>query len=328
MTAIKEITLLYNLREHFPTSEEIHPDISADWDIPETIELLANCIANLGFSVKKRNYDDSTIEYLTNYKGLVFNICEMVGGSYREALVPSLCELLNTNYIFSEPDVMLKTLDKNICNFLVTQMGINVPKWSFVKNVEQLNKIEFNNFPYILKLSHEGSGIGISDKSIVENYSSLIENSQEMFKAFKRPIIVQEYIEGVELTIGVIGANDNPEPLGLIEVLLHNSKVYGISQKENSSTEATYRLFENEKAINKIEKDSKIIYSLLGCQDAARLDFRLQEGTGIPYFIEINPLPHLHPIIGDFCRSAKAVGMSYPKLIGKIISNATSRIIQ
>ncbi len=318
-----EILLLYNLRENFPTEENIHPDISADWDIPETIDLLYKCMTEMGLQVTKQSYEpNNTPSQLLNYDGIVFSICEMTGGSFREALIPSFCELVNLTYVFSSPEVMLNTLDKNSCNFLVKQMGLNVPDWTYLTELAQLKRSDFQDYPYLVKLSHEGSGIGISNASVVYNAEMLDARVREMFALFDRPILIQKYIEGTEVTIGVVGPSEAPEPLGVIEVLLGEDLVYGILQKENAQEKVSFQPYAKEAIAAKVKRHSEIIYKKLGCRDAARLDFRIDKNTNEPYFIEINPLPHLHPVIGDFCRSAYAAGYTYPALINTILKRS------
>jgi D-alanine-D-alanine ligase len=69
-----------------------------------------------------------------------------------------------------------------------------------------------------------------------------------------------------------------------------------------------------------------LIYQSLGCRDAARIDFRFDTINKELYFIEANPLPHLHPEIGDFCRSAYGAGYSYETLLEQICNQAIERI--
>lgn len=323
------LILLHNLRKDFLQSDIIHPDISADWDIPETINFLSKGLESIGYSVSSIPYHPSIISELQNFNGIVFNICEMYGGVYRESLIPSLCELLNIDYVFSQPDVMLKTLDKNLCNFLVNQMGINVPDWYYISQEAEFIKLKsLSSYPYIVKLSHEGSGIGISNKSIVYDYKELLEQTNYIIETYKRPIIIQKYISGIETTIGIAGDVQTPIAFKLVEIELLDSLVYGISEKENSHKKARYLPFQNEKIEALVSFASKLIYKNLNCRDAARLDFRIEKDTMIPYFIEINPLPHLHPKIGDFCRSALMANYSYESLLNIIMSSAQKRFIR
>ncbi|MEN9612430.1 MAG: D-alanine-D-alanine ligase / aminopeptidase [Bacteroidota bacterium] len=304
----------------------VHPDISADWDIPETIHFLSSGLESIGYTVSKVPYTPTIIKELYHFNGIVFNICEMYGGAYREALIPSLCELLDVNYVFSQPDVMLKTLDKNICNFIVKKMGIHVPEWCYVSHIEDLIKLKsLVKYPYIVKPSHEGSGIGISNKAIVYNYQELLDRAKYVIESYQRPIIVQRYIFGTEVTIGIAGTIEHPTVFKLVEIELLDSLVYGISEKENAHHRAKYLPFQNAKIEAEVNNVTKLIYKSLNCRDGARIDFRIEKDTMIPYFIEINPLPHLHPEIGDFCRSASMADYSYESLLNLIMSSAQKR---
>lgn len=322
------LALLYNLRKDYPhTNNEAPEDVDADWDIPETISYLQGGLHDIGYDVIDVGYDSRTPKLLPTLDAVVFNICEMHGSSYREALVPSLCELLHIPYVFSTPDVMLKTLDKNLCNFLVHQLGINVPPWVYIKDVDYLDQLNtLNDYPYIVKPAHEGSGIGISSNSVVHSSKELYDRVELVTHQYKSPVLVQKYIEGTELTIGVTGNLTDVLALKPIEVSLHGSMVYGYEEKENSKTKASYAPFNDEALEPKIKTTSINIYNGLGCRDAARIDFRLDRNSMELYFLEINPLPHLHPQIGDFCRSGAAAGYSYQALLSAIMDSAMKRV--
>lgn len=322
-----EIRLVYNLRSKYPGKKDSDPpDLDADWDIPDTIFHLKKALEKVGFDVIDICCDRDIAPKLTNSNSLVFNICEMTGGAYREALIPSLCEISNIPYVFSPPDVMVKTLDKNICNLLVQQSKQNVPDWLYIKSPEDIEHLTLlNNYPYIVKPAFEGSGMGISNQSVLSNHRDLVERVNYVMSAYKQPVLVQQYINGMELTVGVLGEGKKNEVLAPIEINLPSSKVYGYEQKENSNTQAIYSQSTDESVNMEIKAASKIIYQFLGCRDAARIDFRFDTAKRKLYFLEINPLPHLHPDIGDFCRSAYGAGYSYNQLIEKICNYAVQR---
>lgn len=320
------LTLLYNLRRNYPKSRLIHPDISADWDIAETIELLHKGLEAIGFQVEDLSFTPEVINSLEKSRHMIFNICEMYGGSYREALVPALLEIFEIPYVFSQPDVMLKTLDKNLCNHLVKQIGVNVPEWHIITDINDLNfLVSLKLYPYIVKLSHEGSGIGISDNSVVHSYKELCSRVNYLIDNFQQPVIAQQYIEGIETTIGIAGDNSNPTIFKLVEVELLDSCVYGFIEKESAHSKARFHPFNHEKVESQVADMSKLIYARLNCRDAARIDLRLEKKTLKPYFIEINPLPHLHPELGDFCKSAQMAGFSYESLLDLIMKMAIKR---
>lgn len=322
------LALLYNLRVDFPhLSFETPDDVNADWDIPETISFLQEGLSDIGYEVINVGYDSKTPTLLPTLNATVFNICEMYGSSYRESLVPSLCEIFSIPYVFSTPDVMLKTLDKNLCNFLVRQLGVNVPDWVYIRDINQTNQVsELRDYPYIVKPAHEGSGIGISNNSVVSSYKELRDRVKLIWDQYQTHVLVQKYIEGAELTVGVVGSSTESQVLKPIEISLHESLVYGYEEKELSQIKASYAPFNNETLESEIKTVSEDIYNGLGCRDAARIDFRLDRNNMKLYFIEINPLPHLHPKIGDFCRSGSGAGYSYQALLNAIMDSAVKRM--
>lgn len=321
MSGYTKFRLLYNLRENFPyDSEQQSMDISADWDIPETIELLSNGLRNIGLEIEEVEvgYPFNLDILKTNQP--IISICEMKGGPFRESLIPSACELLDIPYLFSTPDVMHLTLDKNLCNYLVKSFGINVPNWHMVtsQNKDSFYK-DLKNYPYIVKPSHEGSGIGISNDSVVESLEALKQQIEQIFSIYQQPVMVQEYIAGHEVTIGVIGDGTSTTPLTPIEMDLKGNKVYGHHAKENSASQIIVQAMDNGKQYLEVQRNAKEVHSLLGCKDCSRIDFRVNQ-DGQLFFIEINPLPHLHPVIGDFCRSGIASGYSYEELLKNVVS--------
>ena len=88
----------------------------------------------------------------------------MQGYRFRESIVPNLCELLDLPYVFSPPDTLMISLDKNLCNMVVRQAGCSVPDWYIAKSTKEINRLPLNNYPYIVKSSCEGSGMGITHR--------------------------------------------------------------------------------------------------------------------------------------------------------------------
>ncbi|MBK9767008.1 MAG: hypothetical protein IPP63_08280 [Chloracidobacterium sp.] len=157
----RDLALVYNLRLDYSPQFEGEPgDLMADWDIPGTITLLRDGLCDIGYNVVDFRFGPQTPQELLQAKLQVFSICEMKGGSYRESLVPSFCELVELPYVFSEPDVMLKTLDKNLTNFLVRQLGVRAPDWLYISTPSDIGVAsKLRHYPYIVKPAHEGSGI-------------------------------------------------------------------------------------------------------------------------------------------------------------------------
>jgi D-alanine-D-alanine ligase len=139
--------------------------------------------------------------------------------------------------------------------------------------------------------------------------------------------LVEEFIDGDELTVGVIG-NSPPEIIGIMRVvpkLPNGHFVYSLEVKRDYLRQVRYECpaLLPEAVLCRVREAALSAYRVLGCRDVARVDFRLRDG--IPYFLEVNPLPGLNPESSDLVILAKLAGWSYPQLIQRIVEVALKR---
>jgi D-alanine-D-alanine ligase len=202
-----------------------------------------------------------------------------------------------------------------------------VPNWQ-VCQTEEITGLSEISFPSIVKPSAEGSGMGIDDRSIVDNLIDLRAQVSWILERYKQPALVQEFVSGREFTIGVIEAQGDLlpfVPLELCPLIQENNFIYHHGVKEQADQLVVFRPLENDQLlIEQIQTLAVAAFKALGCRDAARIDIRLSD-AGIAHFLEINPIPHLHPKIGDFCRSALKFGIDYEELIRTIMENVVNR---
>jgi D-alanine-D-alanine ligase len=148
-----------------------------------------------------------------------------------------------------------------------------------------------------------------------------------LWKEYRQAALVEEFIVGDEVTVGMVG-NDPPQPLGVMRVVPKEPSadfVYSLEVKRAwdgvVSYEAPAKLPRDVYAA--VEADALAAFAALGCRDVARADFRVRDG--VPYFLEINPLPGLNPDSGDLCYLAYRMGHTYADLIRLILDAAVSR---
>jgi D-alanine-D-alanine ligase len=263
----------------------------------------------------------------------VFNIAEG-RGTYRsrEAQVPSILEMLDIPYSGSDPQCLAICLDKPLTKKLVASEGVSTPKWRVIANRQELRQIDSCDFPFpaIVKPAYEGSSKGIRLTSVVEDAKQAIEVVESLLEKYQQPAMVEEVILGDEVTVGIIG-NSPPKVLGMMRILPKqkgNYFLYTLEVKRNYLELVDYECPAGleEKVLQRIQISSLRAFKALGCRDLARLDFRIST-AGVPYFLEINPLPGLGTH-SDLVIMAKKMGWSHRQLISAVLNAALERYSQ
>lgn len=308
-------------------------DEQEEFDSPETIEALAAAVKQLGHEVVLLGDGEPLLRRLLDgpRPDLVLNIAEGTGASRsREARVPAVLEMLNISYTGSDPLTLAATLDKDCAKRLVAADGIATPRWRLVDDdiaggVDDGCRL---GFPLVVKPAYEGSSKGILDKSVVDTPDELREALERIVIQYRQPALVEKYIEGDELTVGILG-NSPPRVLGIMRVLPQQTEqrfIYSLEVKRDWQRRVHYECPARLSATDAeaVEQAALTAWKALGCRDVARIDFRLRHGT--PYFLEANPLPGLSPVSGDLVLLAGYMGISHTELIAGILQAAIERM--
>jgi D-alanine-D-alanine ligase len=325
------IGITYDLKADLSGRPNLPDDFQEEFDSPATIAAIADVLRGLGHEVEKLGDGRELLErLLADPPDFVFNFAEGQGiGRCREARVPAVLEMLGIPYTGSDPLTLAATLDKDCAKRLAASAGVSVPKGLIVSRNDEsaLAGRSRLNFPVIVKPAWEGSSKGIRNKCLVEEPSDLAGVVGSLLQDYDQPVLVEEYIQGDELTVGMLG-NDPPRVLGVMRVLPNvpvERFVYSLEVKRDFERQVRYECPPpyNAAQTKAVEAAALRAYRALGCRDVARIDFRLREGT--PYFLEVNPLPGLNPDYSDLVIMARALSWSYERLIGTILQEALDR---
>jgi D-alanine-D-alanine ligase len=323
------IGLSYDLKQEVDLGQTGAEDALEEYDSPKTVGLIVAALQSTGHSVVRLG---GGREFLNNILrqniDLVFNIAEGRGNyRSREAQVPSVLEMLNIPYLGSDPQCLAICLDKPLTKKIVSGGGISTPDWRIIIDRKDRISWEGFSFPAIIKPAHEGSSKGIRIGSLVHSLEEALEIADRVLERYRQPVMVEEYIGGEEVTVGIIG-NLPPKVVGIMRVVPRDGDdpfVYSLEVKRDWENLVDYECpAQLEKDIlDRLTQSSRRIFQLLGCRDFARLDFRVNpEGT--LYFLEINPLPGLGDY-SDLVIMAMKQGWSYEALIGTILGAALER---
>jgi D-alanine-D-alanine ligase len=325
------VGITYDLKADSPLEVGASDDLEEEFDSPATIEAIAGVLRDLGHDVEKLGDGRELLQkLLADPPDFVFNLAEGQGiGRSREARVPAVLEMLGLPYTGSDPFTLAVTLDKECAKKLVEKQ-VRVP-WSLAVGAKArfpaIPPAKSYPFPLIVKPAWEGSSKGIRAKSLVQAPAQLPAVIDSLQRDYQQPLLVEEFIQGEELTVGVIG-NNPPKLVGIMRVEpVHPTQqfVYGLETKRDFERLVRYECPAPLTAAGTeaVGRAALTVFRLLGCRDVARIDFRLREG--IPYFLEVNPLPGLNPQSSDLVIMARLVGWSYRHLISTILQSALDR---
>ncbi len=335
------IAIAYNVKKNKP-SLSLEKQTDLEFDSPHVISGIKKAIESFGHSVILIEADENAFLKLRKNKkdiDIVFNIAEGLWGEARETQIPIFCEVLKIPYTHSGPTTHTISLDKSFTKLILKGAdGINVPD-SHVVSVKNYKMPSRLKFPLIVKPNSEGSSKGVFDKNVVNDTKDLDKRIKVVSENFTKETLVEEYIEGREFTVAVIGNGDNLVVLPIIEQKFDflpkgMNKIASFELKwlyedtlkdPKDAYDCPAKLL--PKLQMEIENSSKEIYRLLDVKDVARIDYRLNS-TGKLYFIEINTLPGINldeGVISYLPTAARAAGMGSTELIGKILSLAMER---
>jgi len=299
-----------------------------EFDSRETIDALAASLAALGHEVERVGRGTELARRLAAGErwDLVFNIAEGVAGRSREAQVPALCELFGQPYTFSDPLTCALTLDKPLAKRVVRDHGLPTAPFAVIQEPSESAAVDLPP-PLFVKPAAEGSSKGISARSKVECREDLAATAQELLATFRQPLLVEPFLPGRELTVGVVGNGDRARPVAVMEVAIvagDDREAYTALVKGDFEARVSYRLLDGEPLGARAREVALGAYLALGCRDAARIDLRC-DASGEPQFLEANPLPGLNPHSGDLPIMSRLAGLSHAELLGRIVGAARER---
>jgi D-alanine-D-alanine ligase len=265
---------------------------------------------------------------------LCFNLCEGHFGESRECHVPALLEMLRLPYTGPGIPALTLTLDKAMTQQLLDCHGLPTPpRQVFATPDDALDP--GLRFPLFVKPVREGSSKGVSVDSLVRDEDRLRERVAWVVSAYRQPALVERFIRGREITVGLLG-NDGPGPgdagltvLPLHEILFDDASegVY-TSQTKSSAPDGSFECPASLDPLTarELERLARAAFTHTRCRDFARIDFRLDAEDGFrPYILEVNALPGIARHWSDLSFEAAAAGMSYDDLILSIVGHASRR---
>lgn len=317
------VGITYDLKDDYLV-QGFDKETCAEFDVIETIDAIDIFLTSRGLKTQRIGNIKALTQALAAGErwDLVFNIAEGMHGRGREAAVPALLDAYRIPYIFSDPLVLALTLDKALTKRVLRDAGVPTAGFWLIESSDHPS-IGLSHYPLFLKPNAEGTGKGISEKSLVRNEKELRETAQQLLARFRQPVIAETYLPGREFTVGITGTGEQASVIGVMEILLLQSADacgYTYDNKQRYEERVRYRLADDTEA-RQAATVALQAWRILQCRDGGRVDIRSDEHKE-PHFLEVNPLAGLHPVLGDLVILSQFAGLNYADLLGRILDSA------
>ncbi|MBN1766290.1 MAG: ATP-grasp domain-containing protein [Sedimentisphaerales bacterium] len=297
----------------------------------KTIGRITNALRSGGHQVKAFEGDKDLVDRLEEFMprvikgeqpGLVFNVSYGIQGQARYTHVPGILEMVGIPYVGSGPLAHGLALDKVVAKMIFRQNGIPTPDFAVLNSWETI-EVDLN-YPLIVKPRNEAVSFGIT---VVKDQARLQEAVKAIMDKFQQPVLVEEYIRGREINVGLIG-NHPPEIFPPVELLFGRKgpKIYTYEDKtRRSEREIHYKCPAplTRKQYEYVQNIGRQAFESLGCYDCARVDIRMDK-QGNFQVLEVNSLPSLGEH-GSYLIGAGQAGLDFNAVINRLVEVASAR---
>ncbi|MBI3619719.1 ATP-grasp domain-containing protein [Candidatus Roizmanbacteria bacterium] len=296
-------------------------------------------LLNAGYKVTVFDIDNLAKAYQdlrTADVDLIFNACERLNGSLlMKAHIPALLDMLQVPYTGSSSYSLSLCMDKIQVKKLLSYHDIPTPRWDYAYEMDD----EINptlRYPLIVKPSNADNSIGVTNESVVTNKRELQRQLERVITKMRRPALVEEYIEGDEYDVSILGNEDENDlqvrplarsifknlPAGQWNIYTYQAKWFDdtIGDKIVVQRPAKNINKQLERVITEIALDT---YNILDCRDYGRVEIKVDKDNN-PYVLELNPNPTLLNE-KDISHKAKLMNIAFEELIEEIISMTIKR---
>jgi D-alanine-D-alanine ligase len=305
-------------------------------DKKEVEEEVAEALVKLGHEPVMHELDGTPKSLLSVARlecDLVFNLTESFGDDdTADYKIAAFLDLVGKKYTGSGTHGLMLAQDKAIAKKIFSFHGIHTPV--FAKSFR--GRLDFSHdlqFPVIVKPAREDGSIGIEFSAVVGSIRELMERMDWLHANFDSPVLIEEYIEGREMYVGVLG-NDKPEALPVVELDLSklpdgtpriaSAEVkWGKGTKAYRDTKSAIATDLPEETVTSLQQTALAAYQTLELRDYGRVDMRLQ-ADGRVHVIEVNPNPWLSSK-AEFAMAARKSGRTYTQLVEEIVELAVAR---
>jgi len=323
-----KITVAYNLRTD---DSEATAELLTTEDVNRICQAIDDLQHNVTPVEVSGKPNDVVDRLLHSEPDLIFNVAEGTIGSSREAFYPGLYEQLGIPFTGGSASLLHLNLDKHLAKTVLASRDVRVPRGVLITRPNQ--EIPDNlSYPLIIKPNSEGSSKGITKDSVVETLEAAKARIDSLLQVYPAGVIVEEFIAGKELSVPFLESYPG-RVLGIVEHTFDLSRsgskynIYDYEMKQGGEAAKAVGVVcpadVNPQEEKRVLDMARHVFDIMSCPDLGRVDIRLHE-NGQPFFIELNPLPSLHPA-ASLMTAAKVKGVTFKDVIRLVIRSAARR---
>lgn len=321
----------------YPTNGKDKPG-AVEQDLMSVGKNIEAALNSRGHKVSFFDMNETPLPFLKIMKSkvdMVFNVCERINdSSLLEPHAAAFLDMLEIPYTGSNSQTLGLCIDKIRVKKLLEYHGIPTPKWDYIYDLDDEFDEELN-FPIIIKPANADNSIGISNESVVTNEAQLEKQLKYIVEEIGSPALLEEYIEGDEYDLSIIGNEDNLRVLPITRSMFSKMPkdywhIYAFDSKWEEDVENPYDGIETQSPAKVPKRLTSLLtelaidtYNILDCHDYGRVELRVDKNNN-PYVLELNPNPSINK--GDEVPgTAELIGMSYEDFIEEILKSAIRR---
>ncbi|MCG7923118.1 MAG: ATP-grasp domain-containing protein [Candidatus Thiodiazotropha lotti] len=296
------------------------------------IKRIVNSLRKGGHQVQAFEGDKDLIDNLEEFMprtlvgerpGMAFNLSYGIQGQARYTHVPGILEMVGVPYVGSGPLAHSLALDKVVAKMLFVQNSLPTPAFAVLDN-SGFDMPELD-FPLIVKPKNESVSFGIR---IVNNQLELREAADVIFNEYQQPVLVEQFIEGREINIGLLGNGSTLEAFKPAELIFGEGgpQIYTEEDKRRTSGREIGVVCPAKLDAETTERAQVIArkaFNVLGCYDCARVDMRMDKDGNL-YVLEVNSLPSLGEH-GSYVAAAEVMDLDFARLVNRLVEVASAR---
>jgi D-alanine-D-alanine ligase len=311
--------------------KEIESGDEAEYDVARVLIGEGHHVRMLGF---RDNLDQLAAGLRAEPADVVFNLAERFrGDSALDYTVAAVVEMLKIPMTGASAEGLMLARDKALTKMVLAYQGLRIPHFMVCRLGETVQRPSDLRSPLIIKPLDEDASVGISQASVVRDDAALAERVAFVHEKFSTDAIVEEFIVGRELYVGVVG-NDKPKALPPIEMVFGNEPnvenriatfraKWSVKYRESRGIQNMIAKELSKELQQKLADAAVRAYKAAGLRDYGRIDVRLAHDDEI-YIVEANSNPYLADG-EDLAWAAEEGGYPYPQLIEKIVEMAIQR---